>query len=238
MFTPSEKRFIARTLKKKICDLLKLCIQQPCAGLILHFPPLCSHQTTPAARTAARVRVQEEPLINADSFWRKLRPVIRFRGRPAAWESILPARRAARLKMTIRSLHRTLTHAPLPPPPSTPPSPPSGSLQSHSVCVCALWGFASAVRVAHSSFPVHRRFVSPRYLHYRRHTQITWEKLGGETEYERFIVLAEFIKMEQSCRCAYVIDLMMICDGFMCCVFVFLKKTNSHPPGLILDNCL
>lgn len=94
--------------------------------------------------------------------------------------------------------------------------------------MCALWGFASAVRVAHSSFPMHRRFVSPRYLHYRRHTQITWEKLGGgttttTTEYERFIVLAEFIKMEQSCRCAYVIDL-MICDGFMWCVFVFFKK--------------
>lgn len=51
MFTPSEKCLIAKTLNKKKCNLLKLCIQCPCARLILHFPPLCSHHA--AARTAA-----------------------------------------------------------------------------------------------------------------------------------------------------------------------------------------
>lgn len=79
--------------------------------------------------------VQEEPLINADSFWRKLRPVITFRGRPTGWESILPARRAWRLKMIIAASH---INPPVPLSPSTPPSPPSGSLQSLRLRVRAL----------------------------------------------------------------------------------------------------
>lgn len=136
--------------------------------------------------------VQEEPLINADSFWRKLRPVITFRGRPTGWESILPARRAWRLKMIIAASH---INPPVPLSPSTPPSPPQARC-SHSVCVCALWGFASAVRVAHSSFTMHVGVVSPRYPHYRRHTQVMWEPMGEKTVYERFLVLAAFIIME------------------------------------------
>lgn len=107
---------------------------------------LCSHQTRLHPHLHGRI-IHQRRLF--------LRPLIRFAGRPAAWESILTARRAARLKMTSCIAH---TPPPPPHPPSTPPSPPSGSLQSHSLCVRAS-GVASAVRGDHSSFPTHTRCV-------------------------------------------------------------------------------
>lgn len=140
--------------------LLKLLIHQTCTGLAAHFPPLCSHQITlhPRAR-----RVQEESLINADSF---LRPLIRFAGRPAAWESILTARRAARLEMTSRSLHRTSpphTHPPIHHPRRH--LPPQARC-SHSVCACALVGLPPpCVGITHL-YQCTVDVLSTRYLHH------------------------------------------------------------------------
>lgn len=145
---------------------------------------LCSHQTRLHPHLHGRI-IHQRRLF--------LRPLIRFAGRPAAWESILTARRAARLKMTS-----CIAHTP-PLPPIHPPHrhlPPQARC-SHTVCVCALVGLPPpCVGITHL-FQRTLDVLSPRYLHYSN-IWVTrgWVGRWVGTKYESFIVLAAFIKME------------------------------------------
>lgn len=142
---------------------------------------------------------------------------MRFGGRPAAWESILPARRPCAVPddhpLAASHINPRPSSPPPTPSPSTPPSPPPLARCRVTPSACArsggggrgrgtgMRGVASAVRVAHSSFffqctvgvDIHPVFTTDAA---RKCCGIHCGGGGGKAEYGRFIVWAAFIKME------------------------------------------